>query len=97
MSARTVWEEGHHSGARVTLVAAAVSLALAILTGAIYGRLNPVFDLGFVAVSLWAAFAVRQRDFFRAGVLPPFLMLGLFVVNAIVHRGWIAQPQDSIV
>ena len=38
-------------------------------------------------VCLGAALAVHPRDFFRVGVLPPLLLLGLIALLAIVHRG----------
>lgn len=81
----------------MTLVAAGASLALAVVDGLAFGTLNAAFDLGFVAITVWAALAVRRRDFFRAGVLPPFLMLGLFIVIGIVHRGWIGAANDSLI
>ena len=72
------------------MTAAAINLALT-------GTLSLFFDLTFVVVCLVAAFAVRPRDFFAVGVLPPMLMFGTVMVLAVVARPAVADPVDGVV
>lgn len=95
VSAPTVWEEGRMPGRRVTRLAA---LSCALLIGLdllVTGGLSPVFDVGFVLVCFGSALAVRPRDFFRVGVMPPFLMLGLVTVLAVAHPVAVANADDG--
>ena len=85
------------TGSRVTRLAVAAALVVLALNLAINQRLTFVFDLGFVLVCIGAALAVRPRDFFHVGVLPPLLLLGLISLVAIVHSGWVAQSGDGFV
>jgi hypothetical protein len=92
-----VWEEGRIPGRRVTRLAV---LSCALLVGLdllLTGHLSPVFDVGFVLVSVGAALAVRPQDFFRVGVMPPFLMLGFVTLLAVVHPVAVANAGDGIV
>ena len=97
VSAPTLWEEGQLSGNRVTRLAVLLGLVLAGLDVAISQGLTLVFDIGFVLVCLAAALGVHPRDFFRVGVLPPLLLLGLVTLLAVVHRDWVAGATDSLV
>lgn len=83
------------AGSRVTRLAALGGLLVLALDLAVFGRLTILFDIGFVLVCLGAALAVRPRDFFRVGVLPPLLLLGLVTLVALVHREWIADAGDG--
>lgn len=92
-----MWEEGRIPGRRVTRLAV---LSCALLVGLdllLTGRLSPVFDVGFVLVCVGAALAVRPQDFFRVGVMPPFLMLGFAVLLAIAHPVAVANAGDGVV
>lgn len=60
-------------------------------------RLSPVFDAVFVLVCLAAALAVRPRDFFVVGVLPPLLMLSTVSLFAITARSAVAEEVDGLV
>lgn len=71
-------------------------LSTAALNLALTGRLSLFFDLTFVVVCLVTAFAVRPRDFFVAGVLPPLLMLATVVSLAVLARGAVAEAVDSL-
>ncbi len=97
MSAPTLWEEGQLSGSRVTRLAVLLGLLVLALDLSVNRRLTLVFDIGFVLICLGAAFAVRPRDFFRVGVLPPPLLLGFITLVAVVHRGWVAEASDSAI
>lgn len=85
------------SGSRVTRLAVTLGVLLLVLDLGIDRRLTLVFDVGFVLLCGGVALAVRPRDFFRVGVLPPLLLLGLVTGVALAHRSWIADPGDGIV
>lgn len=97
MSAPTVWEEGNWSGDRVTRLSALLCLVLLGLDLALTHGIGLVFDIGFALICIAAALAVRPRDFFRVGVLPPLLLLGCAVVVSLVHRTAVANPGDGYV
>lgn len=61
------------------------------------GDVSLVFDLVFVAACLGAALAVRRRDFFTVGVLPPLLMLATVLFLASTARTTVAEEVDSLV
>ena len=84
-------------GSRVTRLSVLAGLLVLALDLVIDGRLTLVFDIGFVLVCVGAALAVHPRDFFRVGVLPPLLLLGMITLVALVHRAWIADPGDGLV
>lgn len=84
-------------GGRVTALAAVGALVVLGVDVGIMGRLSAIFDVGFVLVCLGAALAVRPQGFFRVGVLPPLLLLGLITLVALVHRAWVADTGDGLV
>ena len=49
-----------------------------------------------MVVCVGAALAVRPRDFFVVGVLPPLLLLFLMAVPAFLHRAWVGSPGDGV-
>ena len=59
--------------------------------------LTLAYDAAFVLSCVGAALAVRPRDFFVVGVLPPLLMAGTMLVLAVVARSTIADPGDGLV
>ena len=73
------------AGSRVTRLAILACVLVVALDLAINGQLTLIFDLGFVLLCVGAALAVRPRDFFHVGVLPPLLLLGLISLVAMVH------------
>ena len=97
VSAPTLWEEGRWSGRRVTRLSVFVSVVLAAVDLAATGRLERIFDSGFIVLCIGMALAVRPQEFFRVGVLPPMLLLGLCVALGLGHRGAIAAPGDGFV
>ncbi len=97
VSQRTLWEEGRKPGRQVLSLAAGAML-LVVLTELLLGReITFVFDLGFVAICIAAALAVRPRDFFLVGVLPPLLMLATFTGLAVLAPGAIAENGDGLI
>lgn len=68
-----------------TALGAATCAALNLaLTG---GQLTFFFDLCFVVLCLVAAGAIRDRDLFVVGVLPPFVYAGTIAVLSFVAPG----------
>jgi hypothetical protein len=85
------------TGSRVTRLAVLLGLVALAPDLLIHQHLSPLFDVLFVLVCLGAALAVRPRDFFSTGVLPPLLLLGLITLVAVVQRDWVADPGDGLV
>lgn len=94
---RTLWEEGHTPGSGVVVVTVVVALAAVLLDLALLGRVSVIFDLVFVLLCVTGALLVHPRDFFVVGVLPPLLMLGIFLTLSLTHRSAIADPADGMV
>ena len=84
------------SGGRVTRLAVLAVVVVLALDLAIFRHPTILFDIAFVLTCVGAALAVRPRDFFRIGVLPPLLLLGLMLLIALIHRGWIARDGDGL-
>lgn len=92
---RTLWEEGRRPGLLVAAVAGLALLCVAALDLAAFSGLTLLFDVAFVMVCTAAALAVRPRDFFVPGVLPPLLMAATIAVIATAWRGAVADPGDG--
>ncbi len=97
MSAPTLWEEGRWPGSRVTRFAIFASVLLVATDLAVSSDLGLLFDTGFVLLCMMIALAIKPTDFFAVGVLPPMLLLGLFVVLGVIDRGSIAPADDSLI
>lgn len=97
VSAPTLWEEGRWSGRRVTRFSMLASALLVAADLAATGRLERIFDSGFIVLCVGMALAIRPQDFFRVGVLPPMLLLGVCVALGLGHRGAIAAADDGLV
>jgi hypothetical protein len=76
--------------------AAGALLVVVLLDLLAFGRLNLGFDVCFVLVCLGAALAVRPRDFFVIGVLPPLALLGVVLGLALLARGAVADAHDVV-
>ncbi|MGN6574852.1 MAG: DUF6542 domain-containing protein [Nocardioides sp.] len=94
---KTLWEEGRHPGRLVAHAAAVVALVVVVGHLLLADGLTLAYDAVFVLSCVGAALAVRPRDFFVVGVLPPLLMAGTMLVLAIVARSTIADKGDGIV
>jgi hypothetical protein len=97
VSRRTLWEEGRHPGRLVRTLTATVLLAVALVDTMVFGRLTLLFDIVFVGTCVAAALAVRPRDFFIVGVLPPLSMLVIVAILAALNRVAVAEPGDGLV
>ncbi len=83
--ARTIWEEGDEPGRQLVALGLAVALTVAVIDLALTDRVSLLFDLGFAVLCVALALLVAPRDFFVVGVLPPLLMLTVFVVLALAR------------
>ncbi|WP_051551961.1 DUF6542 domain-containing protein [Nocardioides sp. URHA0020] len=97
MSQRTLWEEGHESGRQVAVLGVALALTVTALDLVLFGRLTVLFDICFVLLCLGLALLVRPSDFFTVGVLPPLLMVGVFVLIGATRPDVIADATDGLV
>ncbi|WP_372733940.1 DUF6542 domain-containing protein [Nocardioides sp.] len=94
---RTLWEEGHEPGYQMVALGLALALSFAALDLWRTGHVTVLFDLTFIAACLAMALLVRPADFFTVGVLPPLIMLTVFVLVAINDPGAIARDHDGLV
>ena len=94
---RTLWEQGRRQGRQVVTLSILATLAVAGLDLALSDRLSLLFDVSFVVICVAAALAVRPRDFFLVGVLPPLLMVGTVTLLALVAKDAVAEEVDSLV
>lgn len=98
MSERTsLWADGLEPGRQVVALGVAAALTAVVINLALVGELSMFFDLCFVALCVALALAVRPRDFFTVGVLPPLMLVGVLTLLAIVAPGTIARGHDSVV
>ena len=88
---------GVEPGRQVVALGLAAVLTVVVVNIALVGELSLFFDLCFIVLCLALALAVRPRDFFTVGVLPPLMMLGVFVLLGIVAPGAIAEGRDGVV
>jgi len=95
--ARTLWDEGHEPGRQVVALGFALALTIVAIDVGLGGRVGLFFDLTFVAVCLAVALLVRHEDFFTVGVLPPLLMLLVFLVLGATRPATIAHRDDGVV
>lgn len=84
-------------GRQVVALGVAAVLTVVALNVLLVGELSLFFDLCFVALCLALALAVRPRDFFTVGVLPPLMMLGVFVLLGMTMPAVIAERRDGVV
>lgn len=94
---KTLWEEGRHSGRLVRTMAVAALVVTAFVDVIVFDRVSLLFDIVFVALCVAAALAVRPRDFFLVGVLPPLMMLGAVLLLALVSRDLVGERGDGLV
>ena len=95
--ARTVWDEGHEPGPQVVALGAAVSLTVLLVDLTLTDGVSALFDVTFVLLCLFLALDVRPADFFTAGVLPPLLMVGVFVLLGVADPATIGAAGDGAV
>jgi ATP/ADP translocase len=92
-----LWEEGRRPGRQVVTLSTIGTLSVAGVNLLLTEELSLFFDLTFVVLCLIAALAVRPRDFFVVGVLPPLLMVATITLLAVFARSAVAEEVDSLV
>lgn len=97
MSQRTLWEEGREPGRQVVALGLALALTAVVVDQALLGQVGLFFDICFVLICVATALAVRPRDFFTVGVLPPLLMGAVFTLLGVTRPATIADPRDGVV
>lgn len=80
----------------MVLAVSLVLVAVITLDLLVFGHLGLPFDVVFVLACAAAALAVRPRDFFVVGVLPPLLLAAVVIVLAVIARGVVADRQDVL-
>lgn len=93
----SAWIDGLEPGRQAVALAVASALTIVSVDLLLVGELSLFFDLCFVVLCLGLALVVRSDDFFTVGVLPPLVMLGVFVLLAATAPGTIARPEDALV
>lgn len=93
--ARTIWEEGREPGRELVALGSAAALTAVVLDLLVGGHVSLFFDLCFVLLCVGLALAVRPTDFFTIGVLPPLLMVGVFVLLGISRPSVFGHAGDS--
>ena len=94
---RTLWEEGREPGRQVVALGVALALSAVVLDLALFGSVDWFFNVVFVLACVAMALAVRPRDFFTVGVLPPLLMVAVFTLVGLTHPDAIADRGDGVV
>jgi len=97
VTAKTVWEQGHEPGRQLVALGLAVALSVVALDLLLFDEVTLLFDVTFVLLSVALALLVRPRDFFTVGVLPPLVMVVVFVLLGATRPGAVAHPDDGLV
>ncbi len=80
----------------VAVLAGLIVLLVVLLDLRLFDTLTLLFDSAFVLVCTAASLAVRPRDFFMVGVLPPLLMAATIGVLAVMSGNAISDPGDGL-
>ena len=94
---RTLWEEGREPGRQVVALGLALALTAVVLDQALLGHVGLFFDVCYVLTCVAMALAVRPRDFFTIGVLPPLLLVVVFALVGGARPEVIADAGDGII
>jgi hypothetical protein len=90
------WHPGHEPGRQVVALAVALALTAALLDVAVTGSVTWIFDICFVLLCIALALLVAPKDLFTVGVLPPLVMLGVFVVIGFADADALGHRDDSV-
>ena len=90
------WHPGHEPGRQVVALGLALALTAALLDVTVTGGVTWFFDLCFVLLCVALALLVAPRDLFTVGVLPPLIMLAVFVLVGLADAGALAQRDDGV-
>ncbi|MFT4286914.1 DUF6542 domain-containing protein [Nocardioides sp.] len=87
---------GREPAGQVVALATALALTVAAADLLTAGRVTLLFDVCFVVISAGLAVVVTPRDFYTVGVLPPLLMVGVFVLVALFDTSAVGEADDSV-
>jgi len=90
------WHPGHERGRQVVALGFALALTGALLDLALTGSITWLFDVVFVLTCAALAVLVRPRDLFTVGVLPPLLMLAVFVLVGLADTAALGHRDDGV-
>jgi hypothetical protein len=90
------WHPGHEPGRSVVALGFALALTAALLDVTVTGEVTWLFDLCFVLLCVALALLVAPRDLFTVGVLPPLIMLAVFLLVALADVDALAQRDDGV-
>ncbi|GAA1971264.1 hypothetical protein GCM10009798_35100 [Nocardioides panacihumi] len=90
------WHPGHEPGRQVVALGLALALTAAVLDTLVTGSVTWVFDIFFVVLCAALAVLVAPRDLFTVGVLPPVIMLTVFVLVAFANADALGHRDDSV-
>jgi hypothetical protein len=90
------WHPGSEPGRQVVALGFALALTAALLDVSLTGSVTWVFDLCFVLLCAALAVLVSPRDLFTVGVLPPLIMLTVFVLVGLADAGALARRGDGV-
>lgn len=97
MSRKTIWEQGHEPGRQMVALGLAAALTAVAVDVLLTDEVGLLFDLVFVPLSIALALLVRPSDFFTVGVLPPLVMVAMFVLVGVTRPAAVAHPDDSAI
>jgi hypothetical protein len=89
------WHPGHEPGRQVVVLGLALALTAVLLDVAVTGSVTWIFDISFVVLCAALAVLVAPKDMFTVGVLPPLIMVVVFVLVAIGDVEALGQRDDS--
>ena len=89
------WHPGHEPGRQVVALGLALALTAAVVDVLLTGSVTWVFDLSFVLLCVALAVLVSPRDLFTVGVLPPLIMLSVFVLVALTDADALGHRDDG--
>lgn len=93
----SVWTDGLEPGRQAVVLGIAATLTIVAIDVLLVGELSFVFDLCFIVLCLGLALVIKPHEFFIVGVLPPLMMVSVFVLLGAVAPDTIADRGDSLV
>lgn len=93
----SVWTEGLEPGRQAVALGIAATLTIVAINIMLVGELSFFFDLCFIVLCLALALVVKPHDFFTVGVLPPLMMLSVFLLLGAVAPETVADRDDGVV
>lgn len=90
------WHPGSEPGRSVVALGFALALTAALLDVTATGAVTWLFDLCFVLLCVALALLVAPRDLFTVGVLPPLIMLVVFLLVALADVDALGHRDDGV-